>query len=331
MWMEETIGSRINVNRAEEAIATGADQIAVGCPFCRVMLSDGLTLKQSEGAAREEVEIIDIAQMLLAGVKRAPEPTPVEDEAVVAEAEAATAAAATTTDTDAESIDKPEEVGAGARASTDGDPGDKDTSDVEALDEPSAKSAETDQDIAAESNVKVDESGGGHADESAGPEEPRNADARAVAPSSTVDASGDSDNAADEAVVNAAPAGEKEEAAWANVGPVNTDLTPSGDSTPEPEPEPTPEPAAEAEPEAAAEPEADLQPTLDFGSEAEPEQAEDIVELSDANPSGEELTEAATQAVPDVDTHGQATDGDAVEEWVEEGGTQKPSDDETNG
>lgn len=70
MWMEETIGSRINVNRTEEAIETGADQIAVGCPFCRVMLSDGLTLKQSEGKARQEVEVLDVAQMLLASVKR---------------------------------------------------------------------------------------------------------------------------------------------------------------------------------------------------------------------------------------------------------------------
>jgi Fe-S oxidoreductase len=43
MWMEETIGERINVNRTAEAVGTGADQIAVGCPFCRVMLSDGLT------------------------------------------------------------------------------------------------------------------------------------------------------------------------------------------------------------------------------------------------------------------------------------------------
>ncbi|CAN5371730.1 heterodisulfide reductase-related iron-sulfur binding cluster [soil metagenome] len=53
MWMEENLGERINVNRTTEAIDTGADQIAVGCPFCRVMLSDGLTLKQSTGAARE--------------------------------------------------------------------------------------------------------------------------------------------------------------------------------------------------------------------------------------------------------------------------------------
>ena len=42
MWMEEKLGTRINTNRTEEAVATGADRIAVGCPFCRVMLSDGL-------------------------------------------------------------------------------------------------------------------------------------------------------------------------------------------------------------------------------------------------------------------------------------------------
>ena len=70
MWMEETIGSRINTNRTEEAVATGADQIAVGCPFCRVMLTDGLTAQQAEGKAREEVEVLDVAQMLLASVKR---------------------------------------------------------------------------------------------------------------------------------------------------------------------------------------------------------------------------------------------------------------------
>ncbi|GAA2003872.1 (Fe-S)-binding protein [Brevibacterium samyangense] len=70
MWMEETIGSRINVNRTKEAVATGAEQIAVGCPFCRVMLSDGLTAEQSEGNASEGIEVLDVAQMLLAGVRR---------------------------------------------------------------------------------------------------------------------------------------------------------------------------------------------------------------------------------------------------------------------
>ena len=49
MWMEENIGERINDNRTTEAVGTGADQIAVGCPFCRVMLSDGLTAAQRQG------------------------------------------------------------------------------------------------------------------------------------------------------------------------------------------------------------------------------------------------------------------------------------------
>jgi Fe-S oxidoreductase len=73
MWMEEKIGTRINVNRTDEALATGAQRIAIGCPFCRVMLSDGLVERQSEGLF-EQVEVVDIAQMLLAAVKRADEP-----------------------------------------------------------------------------------------------------------------------------------------------------------------------------------------------------------------------------------------------------------------
>ena len=92
MWMEEKIGSRINMNRTDEAVETGADQIAVGCPFCRVMLSDGLTMKQSKDEAREEVEILDVAQMLLASVKGeqatkyAPGGAPKEDAAPAAKA-----------------------------------------------------------------------------------------------------------------------------------------------------------------------------------------------------------------------------------------------------
>lgn len=49
MWMEEKIGTRINGNRTAEAVATGAD--AIGCPFCWVMLSDGLAAAQGEGTA----------------------------------------------------------------------------------------------------------------------------------------------------------------------------------------------------------------------------------------------------------------------------------------
>jgi len=64
MWMEETIGTRINLNRVDEAIATGADQVAVACPFCRVMVSDGMTAREST------TEVLDVAQVLLENIKR---------------------------------------------------------------------------------------------------------------------------------------------------------------------------------------------------------------------------------------------------------------------
>ncbi|RNI25367.1 (Fe-S)-binding protein [Flexivirga caeni] len=76
MWMEEKLGSRINLNRTQEAVATGAERIAVGCPFCRVMLTDGLTAEQSDGRAGEDVEVVDVANMLLAAVRRGAEPEP---------------------------------------------------------------------------------------------------------------------------------------------------------------------------------------------------------------------------------------------------------------
>jgi Fe-S oxidoreductase len=70
MWMEERIGARINATRTAEAVATGADRIAVACPYCRIMLSDGLTTAQAEGSAGEHVEVIDVAQLLLEAVRR---------------------------------------------------------------------------------------------------------------------------------------------------------------------------------------------------------------------------------------------------------------------
>ena len=101
MWMEEKIGERINVNRTTEAVGTGADQIAVGCPFCRVMLSDGLTAMQADGSAREEVEVLDVAQLLLASVKRDDAPAP-------AGSGAGTAAASSGGGTATAVLDKPD-------------------------------------------------------------------------------------------------------------------------------------------------------------------------------------------------------------------------------
>ena len=63
MWMEEKIGTRINLNRVDEAIGTGAQELAVACPFCRVMTSDGLSSRESS------MEVFDVAQLLLRSVK----------------------------------------------------------------------------------------------------------------------------------------------------------------------------------------------------------------------------------------------------------------------
>ncbi|MDA3630863.1 hypothetical protein OU415_35935, partial [Saccharopolyspora sp. WRP15-2] len=58
------------VERVDEALGTAPSKIATGCPFCKVMLSDGLTARQSEKVASESVEVVDVAQLLLNAVKR---------------------------------------------------------------------------------------------------------------------------------------------------------------------------------------------------------------------------------------------------------------------
>ena len=68
MWMEERIGTRVNGNRADEAIGTGASKVAVACPFCSVMLNDAITSKQTGGEA-PGVEVVDVATLLLDGVR----------------------------------------------------------------------------------------------------------------------------------------------------------------------------------------------------------------------------------------------------------------------
>ncbi|OZE06900.1 Fe-S oxidoreductase [Rhodococcus sp. 05-2255-3B1] len=69
MWMEENIGKRINIDRVDEALATNPKKIATGCPFCRVMLTDGVTARQ-EGGAHEGVEVVDVAQLMLESITR---------------------------------------------------------------------------------------------------------------------------------------------------------------------------------------------------------------------------------------------------------------------
>lgn len=69
MWMEENIGKRINIDRVDEALSTDPKKIATGCPFCRVMLTDGVTARQESGQG-EGVEVVDVAQLMLSSITR---------------------------------------------------------------------------------------------------------------------------------------------------------------------------------------------------------------------------------------------------------------------
>ncbi|MGH3637389.1 MAG: heterodisulfide reductase-related iron-sulfur binding cluster, partial [Mycobacterium sp.] len=68
MWMEEHIGKRVNHERVEEALNTDASKIATGCPFCRVMMTDGVGDKAEEMG--KEAEVLDVAQLLLASLDK---------------------------------------------------------------------------------------------------------------------------------------------------------------------------------------------------------------------------------------------------------------------
>ena len=61
MFKEEEKGNkRINTERSEEAIATGANIIAAACPFCNTMLMDGVKTKEAE----ENVQVFDVAELI---------------------------------------------------------------------------------------------------------------------------------------------------------------------------------------------------------------------------------------------------------------------------
>jgi len=60
MWMEEREGKRVNIERTEEALATTADVVGTGCPFCMTMLTDGVKTKE----AAERVEVKDVAELV---------------------------------------------------------------------------------------------------------------------------------------------------------------------------------------------------------------------------------------------------------------------------
>jgi Fe-S oxidoreductase len=58
MWLEEHLGKRVNVERTEEAMSTGADTLGVACPYCLIMLDDGAKAKG------ERIKVVDVAQVV---------------------------------------------------------------------------------------------------------------------------------------------------------------------------------------------------------------------------------------------------------------------------
>jgi Fe-S oxidoreductase len=68
MWMEEHTGKQVNVERSQELIATGATRIATACPFCYVMIDDGV---KSQGVEEDQIKVGDLAMHLLEAIENA--------------------------------------------------------------------------------------------------------------------------------------------------------------------------------------------------------------------------------------------------------------------
>jgi len=68
MWMEERIGKRINTERIDEALALDPDTVSTACPYCLVMLGDAVAAKKASGEAKDSLEVIDVAQLLVRSV-----------------------------------------------------------------------------------------------------------------------------------------------------------------------------------------------------------------------------------------------------------------------
>jgi len=60
MWLEENIGKRINMERTEEALGTGADVVSTACPYCMIMLDDAVKAHQRE----DDVRVLDLSQLV---------------------------------------------------------------------------------------------------------------------------------------------------------------------------------------------------------------------------------------------------------------------------
>ena len=70
MWMEESIGTKVNDERAAEALSTGATRVATACPFCYIMLDDGVKgVGPAMGVEDDSVRVADISMHLLDAIE----------------------------------------------------------------------------------------------------------------------------------------------------------------------------------------------------------------------------------------------------------------------
>jgi Fe-S oxidoreductase len=69
MWLEERTGKRINEERIDEALALDPDTVSTACPYCMVMLGDAVNAKKAAGEAKDTLEVIDVAQLLVRSIK----------------------------------------------------------------------------------------------------------------------------------------------------------------------------------------------------------------------------------------------------------------------
>ena len=68
MFMEETEGKRVNVDRTEEIIAAGVEAVAVACPFCNIMLTDGMKQKNVD----DKIQVLAVAELVAASIPDVP-------------------------------------------------------------------------------------------------------------------------------------------------------------------------------------------------------------------------------------------------------------------
>jgi Fe-S oxidoreductase len=65
MWMEESLGKRVNLERTDEALGTGADVVSTACPYCLIMLDDAVRARSRE----DDVRVLDLSQVVEASLQ----------------------------------------------------------------------------------------------------------------------------------------------------------------------------------------------------------------------------------------------------------------------